>query len=325
MRDTAPTTWAGRRVCVTGGQGFLGSRIMDRLKVLGARPVSCSRRSGCDLRRLDEAVSFFKHHTPELVINCASNQGGIAYQAIAPGQIYYDNILMGANTIEGSRLAGVARYVNIIAGCAYPADPRDGVLREGEFEAGAMHPTVQNYGSTKRAAVAQAKAYRQQYGFEAISLVLINLYGPGEHFHPDRSHALAALLRKFYDAKQQGLSRVTLWGTGEPIREWLYVDDAVEGILLASDCYDDVTPLNIAVGKSSPISHLASMISEAVSYEGEIVYDPTRPNGAMRKTADVEKMRRVLGWAPQTSLYDGIRLTLDWLAKNYEQATRDTL
>ncbi len=325
MREPAKTVWAAKRVCVTGGQGFLGSRVMEKLRRLEAEPLSCSRRSGCDLRSLEQALRFFGRHRPELVINCASNQGGIAYQEIAPGKIYYDNLLMGANTMEAARMAGVEKYVNIIAGCAYPAAPRNGTLHEDELDAGPMHATVENYGATKRAALAQAKAYRRQYGFNAISLILINLYGPGEHFHPDRSHALAALLRKFHDSKQHGLAEVSVWGTGQPVREWLYVDDAAEGILRATERYEDPEPLNIAMGTGQTMSELASIIAEVVGYEGGIVYDRSRPDGAMKKTGDIEKMMRVLDWAPPTSLRDGIRLTLDWFVKHYEQATEETL
>ncbi len=325
MKEARNTAWAEKRVCVTGGQGFLGSRIMQKLGQLDAEPVSCSRRSGCDLRNVEQGLRFFERHRPELVINCASNQGGIAYQETAPGEIYYDNLLMGANTMEAARRAGVEKYVNIVAGCAYPAELPAGTLCEPDLDAGRMHATVENYGATKRAAVTQAKAYRRQYGFNAISLILINLYGPGEHFHPDRSHALAALLRKFYDSKRLGLSRVSLWGTGRAVREWLYVEDAAEGILRAAEHYDDPEPLNIAVGSGQPISELASIIAETVGYEGEIVYDTSKPDGAMKKTGDIEKMKRLLDWVPPTPLRDGIRLTLDWLVKNYEQATGEAL
>jgi len=325
MTERTNTGWAGKPVCVTGGQGFLGSRVMEKLRRLDAKAVSCSRSTGCDLRDLHQALRFLERHRPEVVFNCASNQGGIAYQGIAPGRIYFDNLLMGANTMEAARLQGVEKYVNIVAGCAYPGVPRDGTLRENEFDAGPMHSSVDGYGSTKRAAVAQAKAYRRQYGFSAISLILINLYGPGEHFHPDRSHALAALLRRFHDSKRQGLKEVSVWGSGEAVREWLYVDDAVEGILRAAESYDEPTPLNIAVGAGQSISELASIIAEIVGYEGEIVYDHSKPDGALLKTADIGKMKRVLDWAPPTPLRDGIRLTLDWFVKHYEQATRDTV
>src|SRR5580700_2493742 len=225
--------WKKRRVVICGGQGFLGGHVMRRHVDLRSDAISCSRRAGTDLRDLDQGIGFFRMHEPEVVINCAANQGGIAYQKLYPGSIYYDNLLMGANTMEAARLAGVKKYVNIIAGCAYPGEPRDGVLREEEFEAGPMHPTVENYGATKRAAVLQAKYYRRQYGFDAISLILVNLYGPSEHFHPDRSHALAALIRKFYEAKRDRAPEVVLWGTGRAVREWMYVTDAADGIVRA--------------------------------------------------------------------------------------------
>ncbi len=321
MNENNTNQWADKRVCVTGGRGFLGSRVLAQLKQQGADVVSCSRSTGCDLRSLDQAVRFFEQNKPEVVINCASNQGGIAYQKLYPGQIYYDNLLMGANTMEGARLAGVQKYVNIIAGCAYPGDPRDGILREDEFEAGPMHPTVDNYGATKRGAVMQAKCYQRQYGFEAVSLILINLYGPGEHFHPDRSHALAALLRKFYEAKRDNAPEVVLWGTGRGVREWLYVDDAAEGILRAAASYGDIEPLNIAVGQGHTIDQLAQMIKEIVGYEGRIAYDTTKSDGALRKTGDITKMKAVLGWEPRTPIQTGIRCTLDWFTENYDEAT----
>jgi GDP-L-fucose synthase len=270
-------------------------------------------------------VRFLKEHQPEIIINCASNQGGIAYQKLYPGTIYYDNLLMGTNTMEAARLAGVKKYVNIIAGCAYPGDPRDGILREDEFEAGPMHPTVENYGMTKRAAVMQAKCYRRQYGFNAISLILINLYGPGEHFHPDRSHALAALIRKFYEAKRNGTPEVVVWGTGRPVREWLYVDDAAEGIIRAAERYDDVEPLNIAVGRGYTIAELAAMIQEIVGYEGQIVYDMTKPDGALHKTGDIIKMKAVLDWEAPTPIREGIRRTLDWFVEHYDEARREVV
>jgi GDP-L-fucose synthase len=315
--------WLNRQVCVTGGQGFLGSRVAMQLTQQGAGVVSCSRSTGCDLRCQDEALRFFQEHQPEIVVNCASNQGGIAYQKLYRGTIYYDNLLMGANTMEAARLAGVKKYVNIIAGCAYPGDPRDGILREEEFEAGPMHSTVENYGATKRAAVMQARCYRQQYDFHAISLILINLYGPGEHFHPDRSHALAALLRKFYEAQQGNKPEVVLWGTGRAVREWLYVDDAANGILRAAERYDDIEPLNIAVGHGYTIAELAAMIGEITGYEGRIVYDTSKPDGALCKTGDITKMKAILDWEPSTPIHEGIRCTLEWFTEHYDEATRE--
>jgi GDP-L-fucose synthase len=295
---------------------------MKQLAEKGAKAVSCSRAAGCDLRNLGEGRAFFERHGAEIVFNCASNQGGIAYQKLYPGTIFYDNLLMGANTMEAARLAGVKKYVNIVAGCAYPGEPRDGILREDEFEAGPLHPTVENYGATKRAAVMQAKCYGRQYGFQALSLILVNLYGPGEHFHPDRSHALAALIRKFYEAKRDKAPEVVLWGTGRAVREWLYVEDAAEGIMRAAERYKDVEPLNIAVGKGSSIAELAAIIQEITGYKGKIVYDTTKPDGALHKVGDITKMKKVLDWEPPTPSQDGIRRTLEWFVAHYDEAIR---
>jgi GDP-L-fucose synthase len=296
---------------------------MQHLIQKGAEPVSCSRAAGCDLRHLPEARAFFEKHKPEFVINCASNQGGIAYQKLYPGAIFYDNLLMGANTMEAARLAGVNKYVNVIAGCAYPGEPRDGILREDEFEAGPMHPTVENYGATKRAAVMQAKCYWRQHRFQVLSLILINLYGPGEHFHPDRSHALAALIRKFYEAERDGAPEVVLWGTGRAVREWTYVEDAAEGILRAAEVYSALEPLNIAVGSGQTIADLAEIVKEAVGFSGRIVYDSSKPDGALHKVGDIAKMVATLHWKPGTPLPEGIRQTLNWFVNHYAEATSE--
>jgi len=313
--------WLKRRVCVTGGHGFLGRWVCRALEQAGAVPIPVSRRTGHDLRELAAGVRAFQMAESDIVINCASDQGGIAYQKLYPGRIYCDNLLMGANTLEAARRAGVRKYVNIIAGCAYPGDPPDGILRETEFEAGPMHATVDNYGATKRAAVMQAKCYRREFGFNAISLILINLYGPGEHFHPDRSHALAALLRKFYEARQANLSEVTLWGTGRAVREWLYVTDAAEGILRAAEVYAEAEPLNIAVGHGDTIASLAHTIREVVGYQGRIAFDPSKPDGALCKVGDTTRMRALLDWEPPMELRRGIQQTLEWLDTNYKLAT----
>jgi GDP-L-fucose synthase len=318
-------SWTGRPVVVTGGQGFLGSRVLARLLDLGARAVSCSRRSGCDLRDLGQAERFFRAHRPEVVFNCAAHQGGIAYQRLRPGTLFFDNVLMGTNAMEAARRAGVGRYVNIIAGCAYPGEPRDGILRESEIEAGPLHPTVENYGAAKRAALMQARCYRREFGFDAVSLVLVNLYGPGEHFHPDRSHALAALLRRFQEAEESGAARVTLWGTGRAVREWTYVDDAVEGILRAAGRHDGAEPLNIAVGRGLSIAELAEVIREVVGCKGRIEFDPSRPDGALVKVADISRMREVLGWEPPTPLREGIGRTLAWFLANRERAVAEVV
>jgi GDP-L-fucose synthase len=320
---TQKSFWHGRSVIVTGGRGFLGSQVVKQLATLGANVTSCSRRDGCDLRSLSQAVAFFAGHAPEFIFNCAAHQGGLAYQKLQPATILHDNLLMGANTMEAARVAGVRKYLNVIAGCAYPGDPPGGILREAEFEAGPMHPTVENYGAAKRAAVTLAKCLRLQHGFHALSLILVNLYGPGEHFHPDRSHALAALIRKFYEAQRDGLGEVVLWGTGSAVREWTYVDDAAEGLIRAAEIYSDAEPLNIAVGRGNSIAELAETVRDITGFRGKISYDSSKPDGALYKVADISRMQSILAWQPQTPLRDGIRKTLDWFISNYASATSE--
>jgi GDP-L-fucose synthase len=213
----------------------------------------------------------------------------------------------------------VVKYINIIAGCSYPGYIEDGILSEDRYWEGPMHETVENYGITKRAQVLQGKYYKKQYGFNSIPLILINLYGPGEHFHPDRSHGLAALLRKFYEAKKYEQPEVVIWGSGKPIREWLYVEDAAQGVIRAADIYEDTEPLNIAVGKGYTITELANIIKDIVGYRGKLVYDKTKPDGALKKVADISKMKRILHWEPQASIEDGIKKLYQWLDSNYEE------
>ena len=315
--------WRMKRVCVTGGSGFLGNEIIRQLLAAGADAFDLSRASGVDLRDLQSSIGFFKVHQPEIVIHCAAHQGGIAFQKLHPGRIYYDNMIIGANCMEAARQSGVQKHVNIIAGCAYPGDPKDGILREEEFLAGPMHPSVDNYGMTKRALVMQAVCYLREFDYHVLSLVLINLYGPGEHFHEDRSHALAALIRKFYEAKQDGKTEVVLWGSGRAVREWLYVKDAAEGILEASARHDDPAPLNLAVGVGSTIAELARMIAGIVGYSGEIVFDESKPDGALQKVAATQKADSLLSWRASTELEDGIRETLDWFIENYDAAIQE--
>jgi len=311
--------WEGRKIVVTGGHGFLGNHVMGNLAAAGAEGVSCSRSSGCDLRDVDQASRFFSAHKPDMVINCAANQGGLDYQRQCPATIFLDNMLMGTNTMEAARRAGARKYVNIIAGCTYPGDERP-LQREADLEAGPLHPSVENYAAPKRAALVQARCYRRQYGFNAVSVVLVNMYGPGEHFTPDRSHAVAALIRKFYEAKRDGLPEVTVWGTGRPVRDWLYVEDGAAAVLRIAEHYDAVEPINVGSGHGYSMTDLAEIIREVVGCQSRIVYDTSKPDGAPRKLVDITRLKGVLDWTPETPIREGIGKTLDWFVGNYEGA-----
>jgi GDP-L-fucose synthase len=290
--------WKEKNVVVTGGLGFLGYHVVKELGKHGAWAGHISRRTGVDLRNLEQTLDSFYSRKPHIVINCAAHQGGIAYQQLKPASICRDNILMSINTMEAARLAEVDKYINIIAGCAYPGASGYTPWSEYNIMNGPMHSSVENYAIAKRAALIYARCCREQYGFNAISVVLPNMYGPRDHFGTDRSHALAALLRRFYEAKRDGLESVTVWGSGKPIREWLYVEDAAEGILRLAEAHNDHSPVNIATGR------------------GYTEFDITKPDGAMRKTFSGHEMKQILNWEPGTSLKAGIVATLDWATNN---------
>ena len=314
--------WGNTRVAVLGGGGFLGSHLVDQLGQLGCEPVVPRTAEGWDFRDLESIGRFFAEHPSQVVFNCAARQGGLGYQRSHPADIFFDNMRLGLNSMHAAHQAGVEKYVNVVAACSYPGYV-DGVLGEDDYWSGPLHESVVNYGFTKKSQVVQGWCYDRQYDFKSIHLLMTNLFGPREHFHPDRSHGLAALLRKFYDARESGAPDVTIWGTGKPVREWLFVRDAVDAMVLAAERYDDVSPLNISTGGGLSIMELALLIKEIVGFEGELVLDSTKPDGALVKTFANDRVQSAIGWQPTTSLKDGILETLEWLESNYAHATEE--
>lgn len=304
-------------MAVFGGGGFLGGHVVDLLQQKGCQPVVPRTAEGWDFRDLDNVTRFLRETQPAIVFNCAARQGGLSYQQQFPADIYYDNLLLGLNSLHAASQNGVEKYVNVVAACSYPGY-LDGAMSESDYWSGPLHDSVVNYGFTKKAQVVQGWCYEKQYGFKSNQLLMANLYGPGEHFHPDRSHGLAALLRKFYEAKRNGDKQVTLWGTGKPIREWLFVKDAAEALVAVAERFDGVEPMNVSVGHGLSVAELAELIGNIVSFEGEIVYDSTKPDGALVKTFENQKIRDTTGWEPRTDLRDGIRETLTWFDTNYD-------
>lgn len=318
VNEQRTSPWKSRSVAVIGGGGFLGGHLVEQLRQQGCEPVVPRTADGWDFRSLDSAREFFRLHKPEVVFNCAAKQGGLALQQKAPAEVFYDNMLLGLNTMHAAHLNGVAKYVNVVAACSYPGYV-DGMLTEKDYWDGALHESVVNYGFTKKAQVVQGFCYRKQYGFQSIQLLMTNLFGPREHFSPGRSHGLAALLRKFYEARTFQSPEVVIWGTGKPIREWLFVKDAAEALMLAAERYAGTEPLNVSLGGGLSITELAELIQRIVGYEGRIVYDTSKPDGALVKTFGNECIKREIGWRPRTPLEEGIRQTLAWLDANYEQ------
>jgi GDP-L-fucose synthase len=302
------------RVAVAGGFGFLGSNVVKKLGEKGYAPIPFSRRNGVDIRILEWIDDFLAKNKPEVVINCAAHVGGIAYNAMAPVEVYEDNLLIGFNLVKACFANGVKKLVNVMPNCTYPGVAE--VYREGEWWDGEMHETVLTYGMPRKALWVQCWSYKIKHGFNSIHIVLPNLYGPGDHFDPIRSHALGALIKKTVDAKLSGSPTVDAWGTGGPVREWGYVEDAAEGIVIAMERYDEIGILNLGDGRGYTIRETAEMIKEAVGWDGEYVFDHSRPDGAPKKVLDVARMREVLGWQPKTPIKDGIRRTVEWYMKN---------
>lgn len=308
--------WKDKIVVVTGGTGFLGSHIIDCLKIKGCRNIyTPDHKSNWDFRNLEDANLYFTEHQPDIVFNCAANQGGLGYHREKPGTIYYDNLLMGANTMEAARRCeSISKYVNIIAGCSYPDS--DGLLKEANYWDGALHPSVINYGITKKIQTIQGLTYKKQYDFNSIHLILQNMYGEREHFEPDRSHALAALIVKCHQAKINKDKSITMWGTGKPIREWLYVKDAAKAIVMSAEKYNDIDPMNISCDNACTMDELVHIIAEIVGFKGKILHDTTQPDGTMIKKMNNAKMLNVLGWQPDTDIKIGIKNTYDWYRKS---------
>lgn len=309
-----------KKIVLAGGGGFVGSHIADKLKDYSCTVFIPRTKDGWDFTKLEKCLAFLKKTKPDIVINCAAHQGGIKYDKLKRAEIYYDNLLMGTYLMEASYRTSVKKYINVSAACAYPGYLDKDEVSEEDYWSGPIHETVLNYGFTKKAQIVQGWAYKEQYGFNSIHLIMANMYGPRERFHPDRSHGLAALIKKVYDAKKEGKNYIEVWGTGKPIREWLYVKDAAEGILLAGEKYEDVAPMNIGTGIGHSITELVHIIMEVVGFKGKINYLTDMPDGAMKKTLNVSQMKKMIGWTPKTPFEVGIRETVEWLDKNYKYA-----
>jgi GDP-L-fucose synthase len=293
-------------VLVTGGGGFLGSRLVVRLRGEGREPF-VPRSSEYDLTRQDDVARLFADAEPELVFHLAAEVGGIGANRANPGRYWYANLIMGANVIEQSRLAGVRKLVVTGTVCAYPKHTPV-PFREEELWNGYPEETNAPYGVAKKTLLVGAQAYREQYGLNAIFLLPTNLYGPGDNFDLETSHVIPALIRKM-DANPE---EVVLWGDGSPTREYLYVDDCVEGLLLAAERYDGAEPVNLGTGVETSIRETAELVAEAVGFTGRIVWDTSMPNGQPRRSLDASRARECFGFVATTALRDGLARTVAW-------------
>jgi GDP-L-fucose synthase len=303
--------WADQSVIVTGGAGFLGSYVVEKLRERGAGSVFVVRSKDYDLRREEAVRRLFADVKATMVIHMAAVVGGIGANRAHPGQFFYDNLMMGASLMEQARQAGIAKFVAIGTICAYPKfTPIP--FREEDLWNGYPEETNAPYGLAKKMLLVQGQAYRQEYGFNSIYLLPVNLYGPGDNFDPASSHVIPALIKKCLDAVQQGSPAIEVWGDGSPTREFLYVRDAAEGIVLAAERYNGSEPVNLGSGYEISIRDLVALIAELTGFKGEIRYDPTRPNGQPRRQLDVSRARDWFGFQATTSFRDGLRETIEW-------------
>lgn len=318
-KETSETSfWSGKKTVVTGGVGFLGSHIVDCLRAQGA-DVFVPRSKEFNLVSLEDAERCFAAFRPQMVIHSAAYYGGIGFNQLYPGQIFYENLVMGANVMEAARRSEVQKFVGIGTACSYPGY-LEGELKEQDLWTGPPHESVINYGLTKKMMAVQGWAYKKQWGFNAIHLILTNLYGPRDTFHIDRAHVVSALIKKFVEARQQRSKQVEVWGTGKPVREFLYVKDCAEAIVRAAEIYDDTTPLNIGCGNGTSIRELVDHIQQLTEFEGQVYWNTSKPDGQMKKILDVSRMQKVLGWRPPTSLQEGLAKTIRWYEANKQQA-----
>lgn len=308
-----------KKIVVTGGFGFLGKQVVTTLRKSKYMFFPCSRRTGIDIRQLETITKYLKEINPEIVIHCAAQVGGIAYDEIYPIEVLENNTIIGMNIIKACVTAGIKHFLDMMPNCTYPGDLQE--YEETLWWNGPMHPSVVVYGLPRKMLWGSCFAYSKKYEFKALHLILPNMYGPDDHFDPIKSHALGALIAKIVDAKMKKLPTVEIWGTGKPIREWLYVEDAAECIakvLLNWEKFEHNEIMNVGIRTGISIKELAELIRELVDWKGEFVYLTDKPNGAMKKVLVADKMKKKLRWQPRTSLRIGINKTIkNYISKHY--------
>jgi len=305
-----PDFWRDHRVLLTGGGGFLGSFIRERLQPRAAE-VLAPRASELDLRDGEAVRAYLREHRPTLVIHAAAVVGGIGANQREPGRFFYENTIMGVQLIEEARRANVVKLVCLGTICSYPKFAPI-PFREEDLWNGYPEETNAPYGIAKKALLVQLQSYREQYGFDGVFVMPVNLYGPRDNFDLETSHVIPAMIRKFVEANERGERQVVLWGDGSPTREFLYVEDAADGVVLAAETYESGEPMNLGTGSEISIRDLAETIRRHTGYDGEIVWDATRPNGQPRRRLDITRARRELGFAAPTSFDEGLRKTVEW-------------
>jgi GDP-L-fucose synthase len=298
-------------ILVTGGAGFLGRHVVAELERRGAKHIFVPRRREFDLVEGDATRRLLDRVAPDVVIHLAAVVGGIGANREHPGSFFYENLMMGAQLMEESRRRGVGKFVALGTVCSYPK-LAPVPFREEDLWEGYPEETNAPYGLAKKMLLVQAQAYRQEYGFDAIFLLPVNLYGPHDNFDPASSHVIPALIRKFVEARETGARSVEVWGTGSASREFLYVEDAARGIVLATEHYDGAAPVNLGTGVEITIRELAETIGRLVGFEGELVWDVSKPDGQPRRCLDTSRAESLFGFRAEMGFEEGLRRTIDW-------------
>ncbi|MDA2927295.1 GDP-L-fucose synthase [Acidobacteria bacterium AH-259-G07] len=310
--DIVTRFWEGKKVVVTGGAGFLGSFVLEKLQALGCGEVFVPRSCDYDLIRREASARLYKDSKPDILIHLAAEVGGIGANRKRPGRFFYANMAMGLNLIEEGRKYGrLVKFVQVGTVCSYPKFAPI-PFREEDLWSGYPEETNAPYGVAKKALLVMLQSYWAEYHFPGIYLLPVNLYGPRDHFELESSHVIPALIRKFVEASERGLREVVVWGSGEPTREFLYVEDAAEGILLATERYQDLEPVNLGTGQETRIRDLADLIARLCNYRGSILWDHSQPDGQPRRRLDTSKADEQFGFAATTPFEDGLRRTIAW-------------
>jgi len=319
VRSGAMSFWIGKRVTVTGGAGFLGSFVVGKLKERGCREIFVPRSGEYDLVQNEAVKRLYADARPDMVLHLAARVGGIGANQAYPGVFFYDNAAMGIQLMEEGRRRGIEKFVALGTVCSYPKHTPV-PFKEEEMWNGYPEERNAPCGLAKKMLLVQSQAYRQQYGFNSIFLVPVNLYGPRDNFAPDSSHVIPALIKKCLDAKVTGARQIVCWGDGSPTREFLYVEDCAEAIVLAAERYDESEPVNIGVGKEISIKRLTELIAELTGFSGAIVWDTSKPNGQPRRCLDVSRAKDRFGFIAQTVFREGLQQTIDWYLANVSHA-----
>lgn len=303
--------WENKRVAVTGGAGFLGGHVVRKLQEKGCPDIFIPLVEVYDLVKMQDVIRLYEDGRPDIVIHLAALVGGIGANRENPGRFFYDNLMMGVQMIEQGRLFGIDKFVAIGTICAYPKfTPVP--FKEEDLWSGYPEETNAPYGLAKKMLLVQSQAYRQQYGFNSIFLLPVNLYGPGDNFDPKSSHVIPALIRKCLDAVRNDQHEITVWGTGKATREFLYAEDCAEGILLATERYNEDDPVNIGAGFEISIKELVELVAKLTGFKGKIIWDTSKPDGQPRRMLDVSRAEKKFGFKARTSFEEGLGKTIEW-------------